>query len=36
MSLEKRAMNVGCSTMQDKAFPLLQELVAMGETWEKR
>lgn len=36
MGWEKRAMNVGCSTMQGKAFSLLQELVAMGKTWEKR
>lgn len=36
VSWEKRAMNVGHSTMQGKAFSLLQELVAMGKTWEKR
>lgn len=28
-------MSVGCSTMQGKAFSLLQELVAMGRTFEK-
>lgn len=28
-------MNVGCSTMQGKAFSLLQELVAVGRTFEK-
>lgn len=36
MNWEERAMNVGCSTRQGKAFSLLQELVAMGKTWEKR
>lgn len=29
-------MDVGYSTTQGKAFPLLQELVAMGEMWEER
>lgn len=36
VSWEKRAMDVGYSTTQGKAFPLLQELVAMGEMWEER
>lgn len=36
MSWEKRAVNVGCSTMQGKALSLLQELVTLERRWEKR